>query len=241
MNPKLAGTKDLPANVRYIHSWVCVHVNDSIVVVSADKLYEDIVKKRKSKKNVVFATNGVDYDFFKNCDKSIGINKELLNIKSKYKKVIGYYGALAEWFDYDLLKKLASKFPDYAFVLFGIKYDTSFDESKINEIKNVYFLGPIKYDILPYNANLFDVCIIPFVINEITLATNPLKVFEYMAMHKPIITTDMPECRKYKSVNIANNAEEFIKLISNIDDINTKEYQDILDSEARNNSGVKKV
>ena len=241
LNPKLAGTKDLPTNVRYIHSWVCEHVNDSIVVVSADKLYEDIVKKRKSKKNIIFATNGVDYDFFKNCDKNIGINKELLNIKTKYKKIIGYYGALAEWFDYDLLKKLANNFPDYAFVLFGIKYDTSFDESKINEINNIYFLGPVNYDVLPYNANLFDICIIPFVINEITLATNPLKVFEYMAMHKPIITTDMPECRKYKSVNIAKNEEEFIKLISIIDSINTKEYQNILDKEAKDNSWEEKA
>lgn len=241
LNPLLAGTKELPENVKYIHNWICNNIDNSLVVVSADKLYEDIVSKRKSKKNIVFASNGVDYDFFRNCNKDISINKELIDIKNKYKKVIGYYGALAEWFDYELLISLANSFKDYAFVLFGIKYDTSFDNSRIEEIDNIYFLGPIKYEVLPYNANKFDICIIPFVINEITLATNPLKVFEYMAMHKPIITTDMPECRKYKSVNIAKNTKEFINIINNIDNINTKEYISLLDKEAKENSWEEKA
>ena len=241
LNPKLAGTKELPENVKYIHEWICNHVNDSLVVVSADSLYDDIVKKRKSKKNIIFASNGVDYDFFKDCNKDININKELLDIKNKYKKVVGYYGALASWFDYDLLKYVANYYKDYAFVLFGIKYDTSYDESNIDSIDNIYFLGSIDYKNLPYNANKFDICIIPFVINEITLATNPLKVFEYMAMHKPIITTDMPECRKYKSVNIAKDKDEFINIINNIDNINDNKYQELLDAEAKENSWDEKA
>lgn len=241
LNPSLAGTKDLPTNVKNIHDWISKNVNDSLVVVSADKLYEDITKKRKSKKNVAFATNGVDYDFFRTCEQEKNINEELKEIKKKYQKIIGYYGALAIWFDYDLVKKLAKAYPDYAFVLFGIKYDTSYDENNLDEYDNIHFLGPINYNDLPYNANYFDICIIPFIINEITLATNPLKVFEYMAMHKPIITTPMPECMKYKSVNIANDSKEFIKLIKDIDKINTKDYQKILDKEAKENSWEEKA
>ena len=82
---------------------------------------------------------------------------------------------------------------------------------------------------------------VPFVINDITLATNPLKVFEYMAMHKPIITTPMPECMKYKSVNIAKNATEFIKILKDIDKINNKNYVKLLDKEAKLNSWEEKA
>lgn len=241
LNPNLAGTKDLPLNVQYIHNWVSKNIDDSIVVVSADKLEDDIINKRKSKKNVVFASNGVDYEFFRNCNQEKNINPKLKEIKNNYKKIVGYYGALAKWFDYDLLKKLAKSFPEYAFVLFGIKYDISFDEQNLEEYDNIHFLGPINYNDLPYNANYFDICIIPFLINEITLATNPIKVFEYMAMHKPIITTSLPECMKYKSVNIANNEKEFIKLIKDVDKINTNSYVKLLDKEAKENSWDEKA
>ena len=68
---------------------------------------------------------------------------------------------------------------------------------------------------MPTYANKFDVCTIPFLINDITQATSPLKLFEYMAMGKPIVTTDMRECRKYESVMIAKDKKEFVKLIEN--------------------------
>ena len=98
-------------------------------------------------------------------------------------------------------------------VLLGIKYDGSFDEANLNECSNIYFLGPKKYEELPNYASHFDVCTIPFLINDITQATSPLKLFEYMAMEKPIVTTNMNECTKYKSVMIANDKEEFVKLV----------------------------
>ncbi len=64
-----------------------------------------------------------------------------------------------------------------------------------------------------------DVMIIPFVLNEITSSTSPVKLFEYMAMKKPIVTTDMLECRKYKSVLIGKNYEDFIKKIRRSNEI----------------------
>jgi hypothetical protein len=54
------------------------------------------------------------------------------------------------------------------------------------------------------------VATIPFLVNNITLATSPIKLFEYMAARKPIVTSDLPECRKYPSVLVAHNAKEFI-------------------------------
>ena len=49
--------------------------------------------------------------------------------------------------------------------------------------------------------------------NEITRATSPVKLFEYMAMEKPIVTTALPECMKYGTVNIARDKEEFVSMV----------------------------
>ena len=59
-------------------------------------------------------------------------------------------------------------------------------------------------------ARCADILTIPFLINDITRATSPVKIFEYMALQKPIVTTDMNECRKYRSVLIGHDHEEFL-------------------------------
>lgn len=233
LNPVLAGTDKLPKNVKDIHDYVISHKN-VLVVTSADLLYKDMVEKRGSNKNIILSSNGVDINHFSSLNsKCINIMEE---IKNNYKTIIGYYGALASWFDYDMVAKLAHKYKDVAFVLIGIKYDTSFDTSKIAKIPNVKYIGAVDYKELPSYANYFDIAWIPFVINEITLATNPIKVFEYMALNKYIITSALPECKKYKSVNISNNFNEFCNLIDNYKINFTNEYQAILKKEAEENS-----
>ena len=124
---------------------------------------------------------------------------------------------------------------DYNIVLFGIKYDDSFDKQKLDKYKNIHFLGSRDYKVLKNYASKFSVCTIPFLINDITKATSPVKLFEYMALHKPIVTTAMHECKKYKSVMIAHNKEEFVELIDkaiNMDLESDKKYFDLLDKEA---------
>lgn len=232
LNPALAGTEALPENVRNIHEYVSKNT-DSLVAVSADRLYEDIVKKRGGDRNVVFASNGADLEHFRGEKKTVGVMEE---IKRDYRRIVGYYGALAGWFDYENVKSLAKEFPEYAFVLIGIKYDTSFDLSGIEEIPNVKYLGPVDYSVLPDYAAYFDVAWIPFVINDITLSTNPIKVFEYMALGKYIITSDMPECRKYASVNIAKDRDGYAALLRSSEDGMTDEYKKLLAKEAEENS-----
>ena len=244
LNPVLAGTKDLPTNVKNIHEYVCKNPENVLVVTSADKLYNDITQKRKSNQNVILSTNGVEYEHFANASGKLPDDIEFKQIIEDKKPIIGYYGALASWFDYDLLKYIAEKRKDINIVLLGIKYDDSFDESKIDKYKNIHYLGAKNYNKLPEYAHFFDVCIIPFKINEITLSTNPIKVFEYMALGKPIITTAMPECKKYKSVFVADKKEEFIQFIDKAIRLNKttdNEYFEILRNEAMENTWESKA
>lgn len=153
----------------------------------------------------------------------------------------GYYGALASWFDYNLIKHLAKQRPQYNIALFGIKYDDSLDKSGINNFSNIFFLGSRNYSVLQNYASKFSVCIIPFLINSITKATSPVKLFEYMALKKPIVTTAMTECKKYKSVFISNNYNEFIKLIDNCINLKDEIYFKLLTKEALQNTWYEKA
>lgn len=232
ISPELAGTKDIPQNIIDKYEYAMTN-RDVYVVVTADLLREDVVSKR-GEENVVMSSNGVDYSFFESFDENFKFEKEFEDIVSIGKPIVCYYGALAKWFDYDLIKKIAAT-DKYSVVLFGIKYDESFDEN-LNGEKNIYFMGPRDYKVLKNYARRCDILTIPFVINSITKATSPVKVFEYMALHKPIVTTDMNECRKYDSILIAQDHDDFItKLDRAIELKDDAEYVALLDREARDN------
>ncbi|MCI9233747.1 MAG: glycosyltransferase family 1 protein [Bacilli bacterium] len=238
ISPDLSGTKELPQNISDKYEFAMSH-KEVIVVVTADALKEDVVKKR-GEENLVFSSNGVDYHFFREIDDTYQFEEEFQKVLEKKKPIVCYYGALAKWFDYELLKKIAAT-NQYSVVLFGIKYDGSYDEN-MGQIENVYFLGPRDYKVLKNYADKADVLILPFLLNDITKSTSPCKLFEYMSLHKPIVTTDLLECRKYESVMIGKTHKEFLeKLEEAIKNKNDKKYIDLLDKEARENDWSKKA
>ena len=238
ISPDLLGVTELPENLTGKYEYMIKDTEKTFVVVTADKLEKDVVDRRGREK-LVFSCNGVDYDHFAKLDKKVKLDDEFEKVIKEGKPIIGYYGAMATWFDYDLLKYLAKERPDYNYVLIGIKYDGSFDEAHLEEYPNIHFLGPKDYQVLPYYATHFSVCTIPFLVNDITQATSPIKLFEYMALGKPIVTTAMNECKKYKSVMIAEDKKDFLEKIEKAiqyEEENNKEYFDMLKEEALDNT-----
>ena len=212
LSPQILGTDEIPRNTIEKYNYMLKDTKNIFVIVTADKLENDIVEKRGTEK-LAFSSNGVDYEHFQDIDLSYKFEEDFENILKQNKPIIGYYGALASWVDYDLIKYLAENRPNYNIVFFGVKYDGEYDKSGVDSLKNVYFLGKREYKVLKNYASRFSVCTIPFKVNNITKSTSPVKLFEYMAIQKPIVTTEMDECKKYKSVMIAKNKEEFVKLV----------------------------
>lgn len=243
LSAEIVGTKEIPKNMKDKYEYMLKDTKNVFAVVSADALKQDVETKRGTEKLAV-SSNGVDYNHFKQIDNNYQLDEDFEKVIKTNKPIIGYYGAIASWFDYELIKYVAKQRPNYNIVLIGVKYDDSLDSAGIEEYENIYHISAKDYSVLQNYANKFTVCTIPFVINSITNATSPVKLFEYMALDKPIVTTAMPECKKYKSVMIANNYEEFLSLIDRAIKINkqdNKEYYDTLEKEALENTWDEKA
>jgi len=231
-------TGELPDFVMARHKKILEN-EKCIVIATADKLYEEVLKYRS--KNCALITNGVDYEHFNQKFNIKDVPEEIKHIIKKRKPIIGYYGALAKWFDFELVIKIARERPDYEILIFGVNYDNSLHNHCL-EYDNINILSSVNYWVLPRYTYWFQVAMIPFKINDITESTSPIKLFEYMAMGHPIVTTNMRECRKYKSVLIGIDHEDFInKLDKALLLKKDKIYQEVLTKEALDNTWESKA
>jgi hypothetical protein len=186
--------------------------NAELVLATASKLVEEARVKRA---DVIYSPNGVVYDHFSRAARREYSSppEDLLPIMEDHQPIIGYYGALAKWFDYELLQRVAIRKPEYHFLLIGPDYDGTLHPSRILNLPNIHWLGVKPYNVLPHYLQYFDVAMIPFVVNDITHATSPLKLFEYMAAEKPVVITPMRESMKFPGVFIADTPGEFVSQI----------------------------
>src|SRR5262249_53405777 len=128
-------------------------------------------------------------------------------------RVVGYYGAIAEWFDSDLVADLAERRPDWRFILVGSTFTA--DLRRLARLENVDLVGEVPYGQVPRWLSLFDVTILPFRRNALTEATNPVKAYEILAAGKPLVSVPLPEMvRLAPLIRLASSAGEFEKEIA---------------------------
>lgn len=178
----------------------CLLLNSSDLVITSSQRLSEIISEKVS--NVIIR-NGAEVKYFAKEPKETYLPKN--------RPVVGYYGAIAEWFDIDLIVKCAVRYPQYDFVLIGA---ITCNISKAKEIKNIKFIGEIAYEELTSYLKSFDICLIPFKLIELTLCTNPVKVYEYLAAGKPVVCTAMPEVKIIDNmVHIGDTDEAFMACI----------------------------
>ena len=176
--------------------------NADLTVTTSDFL-DQAVSEHTDNRTII--RNGCDFDHFSNIPENVYVDE-------KNRPVIGYFGAIAEWFDQQLIEVVASRFSDCKILLIGA--DTVQAEKKLGSLPNVEFLGEAKYEKLPYYLHGFSVCMLPFKITPLTSATNPVKVYEYLSAGKPVVTVDLPEMKQFGGmVEVASSIENFTDMI----------------------------
>jgi GT2 family glycosyltransferase/glycosyltransferase involved in cell wall biosynthesis len=178
-----------------------IHESD-LVLVTAQALYE---KCAPLARRCVLLPNAADFEHFQRP----GGEDALPDLPSP---IIGYYGAIANWFETELVRAAAEAHPEWQFVLIGSDPDTNVRD--LERLPNVHLLGEQPYSVLPSYLHRFDVAIIPFKINKLTRATNPVKFYEYLSAGKPVVAVPLPELDPYRDlVYRASTPKEFIKQI----------------------------
>jgi hypothetical protein len=161
-------------------------------------------------KEAIYLPNGVNNeDFIK---ANLFIPDEMQKIVNTGHKIIGYYGCLAEWMDFETVRFAALARPNYEFVFIGLVIT---DISQISALPNIHILGLKPYKELPSYARQFDVGTIPFLINDMMDCVSPIKFYEYCALGLPVICSKMPEVENYQNEFIAcyNNANEYLQYL----------------------------
>jgi glycosyltransferase involved in cell wall biosynthesis len=177
-----------------------------VVVVSSSQLYQT---KSRYNPNTFLVTHGVDVAHFRNaCLSTVAVPADCAGLKGT---VIGFFGLIADWVDLEVVRYLASSRPQWSLLLIG---EVQTDISAVRELSNVHFLGRRSYASLPAYCKAFDVAILPFVVNELTVAANPLKLREYLAAGLPVVATPLPEVLKLSPlVRMASTPVEFLTQI----------------------------
>jgi len=192
-------------SVEYFHR-LCRRAD---VIVACSKSLGERVSSLCGKTAVVIG-NGVDYDLFSSLVSPVSLPGDIANMKAP---VVGYTGAIKEWFDFSLISQAASANPEASFALVGpVSPGVKAEALKLSlRHPNVHFLGEKPYESLPLYLAAMKVCLIPFKMGGLTSVLNPNKLYEYFAAGKTVVSLSYSEdLAKYKGLMyLVEDAERF--------------------------------
>lgn len=175
------------------------------VVCSSERLYMRI-RRWFPKKQVELIRNAYDPQMQLHLPHALRADARKIN-----ENQVGYVGAWAPWIDDTLIRKLSLIRGTETVIVgpeFGKKFPALIDSS------NLRFLGLKRHDELAPFIHSFGVCILPFRITPLTLSVNPVKVYEYLAAGKPVVSTALPECEQMAPlVDVAASRDAFIEIV----------------------------
>jgi len=191
-------------------------------------------------KDVYWVPNGVAYDHYNNPDHI----KQENQLSTVTKKVIGYLGTIQERIDLDLITKIAEKHSDKIIAMCGPVWPSIRKEvnEKLGKYENIIFTDRVNYQMAPSYMNRFDVAIIPHKLDNFINSTNPMKMYEYLACGKPIVSTAGAGIEMFTDyIYITNKADQFVSYIDRALSEDTPEKQNARRTVAREHSWNSRV
>ncbi len=194
--------------MRQCHEILCQRADH--VIVSSLELERDCVEFNQ---RVTYVPHGVEWEHFHRA-----VTDDLPYPEGEMdasRPRIGYIGWLETWVDMELIAKVARAHPDHDVVCVGAIRGV--DTSELESLPNVHILGRKAFAALPAYLRWFDVALIPFRVNELTVAVNPIKLREYLSAGVPVVTTALPELAPFRGregVDVVDSHDEFLAAVA---------------------------
>ena len=175
-----------------------------LVLATSPPLYE---AKRQVHDNVHFIQHGVNHSHLSRAVKEdFPMPAEL---KKLPRPILGFVGMIGEWVDLSLVAGLAKRCPDASVVMIGPEVTS---RGPCAGLKNVHWLGGRDHTTLPAYLQHFDVGLIPFTKEPLTMSANPIKLYEYLAAGVPVVSSSLPVIQEMPgSVWLADDAERMAR------------------------------
>lgn len=181
-----------------------VLVMDADVVIVSNR--ELLGRHRSEREDLVLVENGVDLDRFKPNGPVAGSVPD--------GQIVGFHGAIAPWIDFDLVTTVATLRPRLTFVFVGpVDPLVEHEAARLTDLPNVTVLPAQPSSAIADHVRGFSVGILPFVVDDMTRAVTPLKMYEYLACGIPVVATPLPACVDQPFVRTAPEPDEFVSAI----------------------------
>ncbi len=184
------------------HVIVCSQqlLNDKATLVDSDKLH--------------LIPNGVHVDHYVTiADTSLPVHSIA---KQWPKPIFGYTGTVhGDRVDVNLIASVAQAYPSATIAMVGPNLLEQADQQELDQLSNIVFTGSQPYSQLPDIMRAFDVCMVPHRVTPFTESLNPIKLWEYLAAGKPIVSTNVAGFRDYPDlVSVADTSDDFVSLLA---------------------------
>jgi glycosyltransferase involved in cell wall biosynthesis len=164
-------------------------------------------RMRRWSARTVLVPNAADYEHFSRPISAAEIPAELRGLP---RPVVGYVGEVAAWFDTGLVRRLALRHPDWSIVLVG---PATAEARHALPDANIHLLGRRPYAELPRYLAGFDCCLIPFRASPLTAAVSPVKLYEYLAAGRPVVSTPIPSVLPFSREVLVGADRRFLEAV----------------------------
>jgi glycosyltransferase involved in cell wall biosynthesis len=176
-----------------------------VCIVTQESLLE---RRKKLCPNTFCVPNGADTDLFRSVAMDeIPAPSMIENIPHPR---LAFVGHIQYWVDLKLIRYIAEHKPDWNIILIGPVHPLA-DAGDIKGLRNIHSLGRQTQSEIPRLLKGVDVCLNPYKKDDVATHASPLKLYEYLAAGKPVVSTEMPEARKFApDVRVASSYSEFL-------------------------------
>lgn len=185
------------------HAWEERLVGLCAGAFATARVLEERLRKVRPALAVERVPNGVDADWFRRQAEHAPAGP---NTPRAGRPVAGYVGVIGRWLDFGVIEAALDGCPEMDFVFVGPCSEPA-ALSRLQRRANFRWVPRRAYDEIPGLVGGFDVCLIPFAPGDIARSTNPVKVFEYFALGKPVVTTPVLELEGYRDAGLLYWAE----------------------------------